>query len=112
MESRKFSRVLRARMRIDIRLVLTWKVRGVRATFADDDDGVLVESRLGVLWSVLWKMCFLMESPMERHADDDLSRLTNRNGVPEGGRRFLCNDRGREIAIEEREKCRAKNQLK
>lgn len=51
---------------------------GVRGTF--EDDGVLVASRFGVLCSVLWKMCFLMESPIERHAD--LSRFTNCNGVP------------------------------
>ena len=27
-------------------------------------------------------MCFLIESPMERHADEVLSRLINCNGVP------------------------------
>ena len=52
---------------------------GVRVIF--DDDGVLVE-HLGVLLSVLWNMCFFMESPIERHVETDLSRLTYCNGVP------------------------------
>ena len=59
--------------------LLTWTV-GVRVIL-DDDDGVLVE-HLGVLLSVLWNMCFLMESPIERHVETDLSRLTYANGVP------------------------------
>lgn len=73
----KFSFLLNER-RIENRRLLTC----VRVTV--DDDGVLDELRLGVLWSVLWKMCFLIESPIERQAEADLSRLRSDSGVPAG----------------------------
>jgi hypothetical protein len=93
-ESRKLNRAMLRRF------VLTWRVSGVRDD-TDEDDGVLWESRLGVLWRALWKMCFLMESPMERQADDDLSRWRNCSGVPEGRRFSGGGDREKLGLVEE-----------
>lgn len=46
----------------------------------DVADGV---PRFGVLFiKLLWKICFLIESPIERHEEGFLSRLKNCNGVP------------------------------
>lgn len=57
--------------------LLTW-TEGVFVIF--DDDGVLVVEHFGVLLCVLWNMCFLIESPIERHVD--LSLLRYCKGVP------------------------------